>query len=136
VVSRRKPPEIRCGPRGYAKCNGGSARCKIPLVEGHPNARRSNFLNSGYLRGLRSPLASDEGPTGVVNLHYHHRPTMRFALCTRGLDWLPGNRPVDHFAACASQNRRRTVAAGKAVADFSGGGPRWWSVQACVRDTH
>ena len=27
MVSRCKPSEVRCGPRGYAKCNGG--QCKV-----------------------------------------------------------------------------------------------------------
>lgn len=27
-----KCSEVRCGPRGFAKCNGGSARCKILLA--------------------------------------------------------------------------------------------------------
>lgn len=35
-------------------------------MDGQLNALRSNLLNPGHLRYLRSPLASSEGPTGVA----------------------------------------------------------------------
>ena len=55
MASRREPSEVRCGPREYAKCNGGIARCKVlvatnfvRILAASPQTQLVNWTNENF----------------------------------------------------------------------------------------
>ena len=74
-MSRCKPSEVRCGPRGYAKCNGG--QCKVQdftsgtlhppkltvyLFSQFPAADRASAFSAGASGGSALARELSSGP--------------------------------------------------------------------------